>query len=117
MIEIIPKIEFMISEAFKIDTKLFAIISDSASVYAGASELNDLTKLGEDDSEYAEQSKSNIVISDNWKIQLDDWEQILENKKATRIEKEEVEHENNDCNINSDLLSKYKHPVVDPKTK
>ncbi|CAG8686834.1 11972_t:CDS:2, partial [Cetraspora pellucida] len=48
---------------------------------------------------------------------LAELEQMLKNKKTSKLEEEKPEHEDNSYNLNNDLLSNYIHPVVDSKAK
>ncbi|RIB06302.1 hypothetical protein C2G38_2217456 [Gigaspora rosea] len=75
-------------------------------------ELNDPNKPGKD-----EHSDSDSVTSDSWESRLGNWEQLLEDEEVAKLEEEEVERENNNCNVNNDLLSSYIHLAVDPEAK
>ena len=57
-----------------------------------------------------------VTTSDDWEIQLHDWEQMLIDEEIARSEDEEAERNNNN-NMEGDLLSNYRHPAVDNRAK
>ncbi|CAG8505771.1 3061_t:CDS:2, partial [Scutellospora calospora] len=176
MIDIIPKIEKMISDTSIIGAKLLAIVSDSVPAYTAtrrrlrlqyseivlslASLINnekvlamcqirasinfsqrkqqvhtyntmynqssasligktiDVQNEFEADLDEEHNELYNIELSnlEDWKNQLCDWEQMLTDEEVARLEGEKEERDNHD-NMESDLLSNYKHPAVDDNAK
>ncbi|CAG8710605.1 6290_t:CDS:2, partial [Cetraspora pellucida] len=111
------------SDTSIIGAKLLAIVSDSTPAYAATSTppigktINVQNEFEADlNKEHNRLYDIELLNLEDWKNQLRDWEQMLTNEEVARLEGKEEEHDNHN-NIESDLLSNYKHLAVDNNTK